>query len=63
MPFGMITWVSGETTCVQVLLALARNRNKIPLPKSASGPGIPLPPEKDTLISPNYQLALPRRGG
>ncbi|KAF3773576.1 Transcription initiation factor TFIID subunit 9 [Nymphaea thermarum] len=44
-----------------VLLALARNRNKIPLPKSASGPGIPLPPEQDTLISPNYQLALARR--
>ncbi|CAN6480228.1 unnamed protein product [Victoria cruziana] len=44
-----------------VLLELARNRNKIPLPKSVAGPGIPLPPEQDTLISPNYQLALPRR--
>ncbi|KAF3775254.1 Transcription initiation factor TFIID subunit 9 [Nymphaea thermarum] len=45
----------------EVLLELARNRNKIPLPNSASGPGILLPPEQDTLISPNYQLALPRR--
>ena len=43
----------------QVLLELARNRNKIPLPKSISGPGIALPPEEDTLISPNYQLAIP----
>lgn len=45
----------------QVLLELARSRNKIPLPKSIAGPGISLPPEKDTLISPNYQLAIPRR--
>ncbi|KAK9131410.1 hypothetical protein Sjap_011897 [Stephania japonica] len=45
----------------QVLLELARNRNKIPLPKSIAGPGISLPPEVDTLISPNYQLALPKR--
>ncbi|KAK1301439.1 hypothetical protein QJS10_CPB12g01785 [Acorus calamus] len=42
----------------EVLLELARNRNKIPLPKSIGGPGIPLPPEQDTLISPNYQLAF-----
>ncbi|KAI3835761.1 hypothetical protein MKX03_035893 [Papaver bracteatum] len=40
---------------------LARNRNKMPLPKSITGPGIPLPPDEDTLISPNYQLAIPRR--
>ncbi|KAK6914691.1 Transcription initiation factor TAFII31 [Dillenia turbinata] len=45
----------------EVLLELARNRNKIPLPKSIAGPGIPLPPEQDTLISPNYQLAIPRK--
>lgn len=45
----------------QVLLELARNRNKIPLPKSIAGPGIPLPPEEDTLISPNYQLAIPKK--
>ncbi|XP_010067878.2 transcription initiation factor TFIID subunit 9 [Eucalyptus grandis] len=45
----------------EVLLELARSRNKIPLPKTISGPGIPLPPEQDTLISPNYQLAIPRR--
>ncbi|RAL54827.1 unnamed protein product [Cuscuta campestris] len=43
----------------EVLLELARSRNKIPLPKSISGHGIPLPPEQDTLISPNYQLAFP----
>ncbi|KAF8388724.1 hypothetical protein HHK36_025404 [Tetracentron sinense] len=42
----------------EVLLELARNRNKIPLPKSISGLGIPLPSEQDTLISPNYQLAI-----
>ncbi|MCL7027378.1 hypothetical protein MKW94_027786 [Papaver nudicaule] len=45
----------------EVLLELARNRNKMPLPKSITGPGIPLPPDEDTLISPNYQLAIPSR--
>ncbi|CAA3022867.1 transcription initiation factor TFIID subunit 9-like [Olea europaea var. sylvestris] len=45
----------------EVLLELARNRNKIPLPTSIAGPGIPLPPEQDTLISPNYQLAIPKK--
>ncbi|KAL8488984.1 hypothetical protein ACS0TY_024575 [Phlomoides rotata] len=45
----------------EVLLELAKSRNKIPLPKSITGPGIPLPPEQDTLISPNYQLAIPKR--
>ncbi|CAH2068647.1 unnamed protein product [Thlaspi arvense] len=45
----------------EVLLELARNRNKIPLPKSITGPGIPLPPEQDTLISPNYQLLIPKK--
>ncbi|XP_077241835.1 TATA binding protein associated factor 21kDa subunit [Tasmannia lanceolata] len=45
----------------EVLLELARSRNKIPLPKSISGPGIPLPPEQDTLISPNYQLVIPKK--
>ncbi|KAL5714356.1 Transcription initiation factor TFIID subunit 9 [Ranunculus cassubicifolius] len=45
----------------EVLLELARNRNKIPLPKSIAGPGIPLPPDEDTLISPNYQLAIPKK--
>ncbi|KAL8488987.1 hypothetical protein ACS0TY_025049 [Phlomoides rotata] len=29
----------------EVLLELAKSRNKIPLPKSITGPGIPLPPE------------------
>ncbi|GAB4855651.1 Transcription initiation factor TFIID subunit 9 [Ancistrocladus abbreviatus] len=45
----------------EVLLELARNRNKIPLPKTIGGPGIPLPPEEDTLISPNYQLLIPKK--
>lgn len=45
----------------QVLLELARNRNKIPLPRTIAGPGIPLPPDQDTLISPNYQLAIPKK--
>ncbi|KAK4752277.1 hypothetical protein SAY87_021075 [Trapa incisa] len=45
----------------EVLLELASSRNKIPLPKSLTGPGIPLPPEHDTLINPNYQLAIRRR--
>lgn len=44
-----------------MLLELARTRNKAPLPKSIGGMGIPLPPEQDTLINPNYQLAIPRR--
>ncbi|XP_074321087.1 transcription initiation factor TFIID subunit 9 [Silene latifolia] len=45
----------------EVLLELARNRNKIPLPKNAGAPGIPLPPEHDTLITPNYQLVIPAK--
>ncbi|KAL6650119.1 hypothetical protein ACP70R_014343 [Stipagrostis hirtigluma subsp. patula] len=43
-----------------VLLELARNRNRIPLPKSIAPPGsIPLPPEQDTLLAQNYQLLPP----
>lgn len=46
----------------QVLLELSRSRNKIPLPKSIAPPGsIPLPPEQDTLINPNYQLLIPTK--
>ncbi|KAK9066927.1 hypothetical protein SSX86_014251 [Deinandra increscens subsp. villosa] len=45
----------------EVLLELARERNKIPLPRSLGGPGMALPPESDTLISPNYQLAISRK--
>ncbi|CAL9123145.1 unnamed protein product [Musa acuminata var. zebrina] len=46
----------------EVLLELARSRNKTPLPKSIAPPrSIPLPPEQDTLISPNYQLLIPRK--
>lgn len=46
---------------LQVLLELARIRNKNPLPKSIAVHGIPLPPEGHTLISPNYQLAITRK--
>ncbi|KAG7025893.1 Transcription initiation factor TFIID subunit 9, partial [Cucurbita argyrosperma subsp. argyrosperma] len=35
----------------EVLLELARNRNKIPLPRSIGGPGIAIPPNQDTLLS------------
>ncbi|KAJ7963288.1 transcription initiation factor TFIID subunit 9 [Quillaja saponaria] len=45
----------------EVLLELARNRNKIPLPSTIAGPGVPLPPDQDTLISPNYQLVIPKK--
>lgn len=45
----------------EVLLELARNRNKNPLPKSIAAHGIPLPPERHTLISPNYQHAITRK--
>uniref|UniRef100_A0A7N0ZUY0 Transcription initiation factor TFIID subunit 9 n=1 Tax=Kalanchoe fedtschenkoi TaxID=63787 RepID=A0A7N0ZUY0_KALFE len=45
----------------EILLELARSRNKIPLPKTIAGPGIPLPPDEDTLISPNYQLVIPQK--
>lgn len=44
-----------------MLLELAQNRNKIPLPKSISGPGVPLPPDQDTLLNPNYQFAIPNK--
>lgn len=47
----------------ETLLELARIRNSIPLPKAISGPGIALPPEQDTLIALNYQLAVPTRSG
>ncbi|KAL6878470.1 hypothetical protein ACP4OV_012640 [Aristida adscensionis] len=44
----------------EVLLELARSRNRIPLPKSIAPPGsIPLPPEQDTLLAQNYQLLPP----
>ncbi|KAE8675311.1 Transcription initiation factor TFIID subunit 9 [Hibiscus syriacus] len=45
----------------EVLLELARNRNKVPLPKAIPGPGIPLPPEQDILIRTNYQFAIPKK--
>ncbi|PKU80267.1 transcription initiation factor TFIID subunit 9 isoform X1 [Dendrobium catenatum] len=46
----------------EVLLELARTRNKTPLPKTIAPPGsIPLPPEQDTLVSPNYQLLIPKK--
>ncbi|KAG7584594.1 Histone-fold [Arabidopsis suecica] len=45
----------------EVLLELAASRNKIPLLKSIAGPGVPLPPEQDTLLSPNYQLVIPKK--
>ncbi|CAH2033521.1 unnamed protein product [Thlaspi arvense] len=48
-------------TDAQVLLELAASRNKIPLPKSIAGPGVPLPPEQDTLLSSNYQLVIPKK--
>ncbi|CDY33086.1 hypothetical protein Bca4012_098377 [Brassica carinata] len=43
---------------VEILLELTAGRNKIPLPKSIAGPSVPLPPEQDTLLSPNYQLII-----
>ncbi|QCE01561.1 transcription initiation factor TFIID subunit 9B [Vigna unguiculata] len=46
----------------EVLLELAKNRNKLPLPKTIAGPGIPLPPDQDTLISPNYMFGIPSQG-
>jgi transcription initiation factor TFIID subunit 9B len=45
----------------EILLELARNRNRLPLPMSIGGPGMALPPEQDTLIHPNYQLAIPKK--
>ncbi|KAG2328130.1 hypothetical protein Bca52824_010858 [Brassica carinata] len=45
----------------EVLLELAARRNKIPLPKLTAGLGVPLPPEHDTLLSPNYQLVIPKK--
>lgn len=52
--FNLVSW--------QVLLELAQNRNKIPLPKTIAGPGIPLPPDQDTLTSPNYMFGIPSQG-
>ncbi|GBG65720.1 hypothetical protein CBR_g52315 [Chara braunii] len=40
----------------EVLLELAKARNSIPLPIITQSPGIPLPPEQDTLLTPNYQI-------
>ena len=44
---------------MQTLLELARVRNRAPLPKAISGSGISLPPQKDALLAPNYQLYVP----
>ncbi|KAF9607821.1 hypothetical protein IFM89_001569 [Coptis chinensis] len=75
--FGMKLWATNEVflekvkkvkksngqvlAINEVLLELARIRNKNPLLKSIAGSGIPLPPEEDTLISPNYQFAIPKK--
>eukprot|EP00249_Psilotum_nudum_P012471 c23803_g1_i2 orf=112-666(+) len=45
----------------ETLMELARIRNSTPLPTSVGGPGIALPPERDTLIAPNYQLLVATR--
>jgi len=45
----------------EVLLELAQNCNKIPLPKPILGPGFPIPPDQDTLISPNHKFAIPSK--
>lgn len=46
----------------ETLVELAKVRNSIPLPKIIGAPGIALPPElNNTLIAPNYQLAVPTR--
>ncbi|GAB2229009.1 hypothetical protein Droror1_Dr00023143 [Drosera rotundifolia] len=58
---GKVNFSFSQPPPREVLLELARSRNKIPLPKIVGGPGIPLPPEEDTLISPNYQLVIPRK--
>ena len=50
-----------QLPCLEVLLELAQNCNKIPLPKSIAGLGFPLPPDQDTLISPNYKFAIPNK--
>eukprot|EP00252_Welwitschia_mirabilis_P013843 TRINITY_DN3054_c0_g1_i2.p1 TRINITY_DN3054_c0_g1~~TRINITY_DN3054_c0_g1_i2.p1 ORF type:complete len:164 (+),score=37.08 TRINITY_DN3054_c0_g1_i2:368-859(+) len=42
----------------EALLELASRVNSMPLPESIGGPGLPLPPEADMLIFPNYQLAI-----
>lgn len=44
----------------EILMELARSRNKLPLPKTIQTGGMPLPPEQHTLIHPNYQLLIPR---
>eukprot|EP00271_Cylindrocystis_brebissonii_P018144 TRINITY_DN500_c0_g1_i1.p1 TRINITY_DN500_c0_g1~~TRINITY_DN500_c0_g1_i1.p1 ORF type:complete len:286 (-),score=55.33 TRINITY_DN500_c0_g1_i1:669-1526(-) len=43
----------------EVLMTLARVRNSIPLPLIAARPGLPLPPEMDTLTLPTWQIRLP----
>eukprot|EP00897_Mesotaenium_endlicherianum_P003203 jgi/Mesen1/2910/ME000175S02066 len=52
----------------EIVMELARARNAVPLPKVVGRPGIALPPEHDTLVQPNYQIATssaarPRPGG
>lgn len=46
---------------VELLVELAEARNRLPLPSILGRPGIALPPEADTLVTPNYQVAAPRR--
>ncbi|KMZ59380.1 Transcription initiation factor TFIID subunit [Zostera marina] len=45
----------------EILMELARSRNKLPLPKSIQTGGMPLPPEQHTLTHPNYQLLIPKQ--
>lgn len=45
----------------ELLMELAEARNRIPLPSILGRPGIALPPEADTLVTPNFQVAVPHR--
>lgn len=42
----------------QVMMAVALERNKTPLPPVPSKPGVLLPPDRFALTQPNYQIDL-----
>lgn len=43
----------------EVLMELTKARNSVPLPPINLKPGIPLPPDSETLVHTNWQVVLP----
>ncbi|KMZ62302.1 Transcription initiation factor TFIID subunit [Zostera marina] len=53
--------VSPQLPSHDILIELAKSKNKLPLPKLIGNGGMRILPEQDTLINPNYQLFIPEQ--